>query len=112
MEVILASHLAARFAGLYSMRKAGYVLRSATVLGALGYSVEVLAPAQGLSLRGTSDDKLISGDVLRKLLVKLETYVDPNTPPSLAALRAEPAGQGAQACLAAGGQGRFGCRRG
>lgn len=80
-EVILASPLAARFAGLYSMRKAGYVLRSATVLGALGYSVEVLAPAQGLSLRGTSDDKLISGDVLRKLLVKLETYVDPNIPP-------------------------------
>jgi hypothetical protein len=32
MEVILASHLAARFAGLYSMRKAGYVLRSARVL--------------------------------------------------------------------------------
>jgi hypothetical protein len=41
MEVLLASHLAARFAGLYSMRKAGYVLRSAAVLGALGYSVEV-----------------------------------------------------------------------
>ena len=36
MEVILASHLAARFAGLYSMRKSGYVLRSAAVLGALG----------------------------------------------------------------------------
>jgi hypothetical protein len=71
MEVILASHLAARFAGLYSMRKSGYVLRSAAVLGALGYSVEVLEPAQGLSLRGTSDDKLISGDVLRKLLVQL-----------------------------------------
>ena len=44
MEVILASHLAARFAGLYSMRKSGYVLRSASVLGALGYSVEVLEP--------------------------------------------------------------------
>ena len=41
MEVIVASHLAARFAGLYSMRKAGYVLRSAAVLGALGYSVDV-----------------------------------------------------------------------
>lgn len=41
MEVILPAHLAARFAGLYSMRKAGYVLRSARVLGALGYSVEV-----------------------------------------------------------------------
>lgn len=76
MEVIVASHLAARFAGLYSMRKAGYVLRSAAVLGALGYSVEVLAPTQGLSLRGTSDDKLLSGDVLRKLLIKLENQVD------------------------------------
>jgi hypothetical protein len=80
MEVIVASHLAARFAGLYSIRKSGYVLRSASVLGALGYSVEVLEPAQGLSLRGTSDDKLLSGDVLRKLLVKLEKQVDPNEP--------------------------------
>ena len=78
MAVILASHLAARFAGLYSMRKAGYVLRSAVVLGALGYSVEVLEPEQGLSGRGTTDDKLLSGDVLRKLLVKLEHQVDLN----------------------------------
>jgi hypothetical protein len=80
MEVVLASHLAARFAGLYSMRKSGYMLRSASVLGALGYSVEVLEPEQGLSLRGTSDDKLISGDVLRKLLVKMEKQVDPESP--------------------------------
>jgi len=80
MAVILASHLAARFAGLYSMRKAGYVLRSASVLGALGYSVEVLEPEQGLSVRGTSDDKLISGDVLRKLLVQLENQVDLDAP--------------------------------
>jgi hypothetical protein len=80
MEVMLASHLAARFAGLYSMRKSGYVLRSAAVLGALGYSVEVLEPAPGVSLRGTSDDKLISGDVLRQLLVKRENHVDPKAP--------------------------------
>jgi hypothetical protein len=80
MEVILASHVAARFAGLYSRRKSGYVLRSAAVLGALGYSIEVLEPTQGLSWRGTSDDKLISGDVLRKLLVKLEKHVDLTTP--------------------------------
>src|SRR4029453_1733073 len=80
MEVILASHLAARFAGLYSMRKSGYVLRSAVVLGALGYSIEVLEPEQGLSLRGTSDDKLISGDVVRKLLVKLEHHADLSEP--------------------------------
>jgi len=31
MEVILPAHIAARFAGLYSMRKAGSVLRSARV---------------------------------------------------------------------------------
>jgi hypothetical protein len=61
LDVLLASHLAARFVGLYSMRKAGYVLRSASVLGALGYSVAVIAPEQGLSLRGPSDDKLFSG---------------------------------------------------
>jgi hypothetical protein len=67
LEVLLASHLAARFAGLYSMRKAGDVLRSAPVLGALDSSVEVIEPAQGLSLRGTSDDKPFSGDVVRKL---------------------------------------------
>ena len=76
MEVILPAHMAARFAGLYSMRKAGYVLRSARVLGALGYSAEVIEPAQGLSLRGTSDDKLFSGDVVRQFLVQIEQQVD------------------------------------
>jgi Transposase DDE domain len=80
MEVILPAHIAARFAGLYSMRKAGYVLRSARVLGALGYSVEVVAPAGGLSLRGTSDDKLFSGDVVRKLLIQMEQQADLSQP--------------------------------
>jgi hypothetical protein len=83
MEVIVASHLAARFAGLYSLRKAGYVLRSARVLGALGYSVEVIEPAHGLSLRGTSDDKLFSGDVVRKLLVQMEQQADLRQPTRL-----------------------------
>jgi hypothetical protein len=80
MEVILPAHIAARFAGLYSMRKAGYVLRSARVLGALGYSVEVVEPERGLSLRGTSDDKLFSGDVVRKLLVQMEQRADLSQP--------------------------------
>src|SRR5213080_1581594 len=83
MEVILPAHIAARFAGLYSMRKAGYVLRSARVLGALGYSVEVVAPTHGLSLRGTSDDKLFSGDVVRKLLVQMEQQADVRQPTPL-----------------------------
>jgi hypothetical protein len=80
MEVLLPAHMAARFAGLYSMRKAGYVLRSARVLGALGYSVEVIKPEHGLSLCGTLDDKLFSGDVVRKLLVKMEQQADVSQP--------------------------------
>lgn len=71
-EVLLASQLTARFAAVYSQRKSGYVLRSARVLGALGYSIEVLEPGEGLSGRGTQDDKLYSGDVLRKLFGKME----------------------------------------
>lgn len=70
-EVLLASQLTTRFAAVYSHRKAGYVLRSARVLGSLGYSVEVLEPGDGLSGRGTEDDKLY-GDVLRKLFGKME----------------------------------------
>src|SRR6267154_2360804 len=65
MEVILPAHISAR------------------VLGALGYSVEVIDPAHGLSLRGTSDDKLFSGDVVRKLLVQMEQQVDLRQPTPL-----------------------------
>ena len=56
------------------------MLRSARVLGALGYSVEVVEPEHGLSVRGTSDDKLFSGDVVRKLLVKMEAQADLSRP--------------------------------
>jgi len=75
-EVVWAASLAARFAGLYSIRKTGYVLQSARVLGALGYSVAVLEADAGISRRGTSDDQALSGDVLRKLLAQLEAGVD------------------------------------
>ena len=85
MEVMLLAHMAGRFAGLYSLRKTGYVLRSARVLGALGYSVEVVEPEHGLSLRGTSDAKRLSGDVVRKLLVKMEQQVDLSQPAPLLA---------------------------
>ena len=80
MEVILPAQIAARFAGLDSMRTAGYVLRSARVLGALGSSVEVIEPARGLSVRGTSADKLLSGDVVRKLLVQMEQHAELSQP--------------------------------
>ena len=48
MEVILAASVAARFAGLYSFRKLGYVLQSARVLGALGSRVAVTEAGQGM----------------------------------------------------------------
>jgi len=76
MEVILAASIAARFARLYSLRKTGYVLRSARVLGELGYSVEVTQAGDGLSSRGTQDESLMSGDSIRKLLVKMEQHVE------------------------------------
>jgi len=78
-EVILAAEVAARFAGIYSQRKTGYVLRSARVLGALGYSVEVLEEGAGLSGRGTGEDQLYSEDVLRKLLGKAEKQIEVTT---------------------------------
>ena len=40
----------------------------------------MLEPEQGLSLRGTSDDQLLRGEVRRNLLVQLEHHVDPNAP--------------------------------
>jgi hypothetical protein len=56
------------------------VLRSAAVLGALGYRGEVLAPEQGLSLRGPADDQLLSGEGRRQRWVKLAHPVDPTAP--------------------------------
>ena len=81
LEVILAASVAARFAGIYSQRKTGYVLQSARVLGALGYSVEVLEEGDGITARGSGEDQLFSGDVLRKLLVKLEAQAKVGLPP-------------------------------
>lgn len=93
MSVIIAASLAARFAGLYSMRKTGYVLRSARVLGELGYAVEVIEAGEGLSSRGTHDDSLMSGDTVRKLLVKMEQQVAmaPQAEASVSTVRAAPA---------------------
>jgi hypothetical protein len=80
MGVMLPAPSAGRFAGLYALRKTGSVRRSARGLGALGASVEVLDPAPGLSVRGTSDDTLLRGDVVRKLLVKMAQPADLSPP--------------------------------
>ena len=46
----------------------------------MGSSVEVIEPARGLSVRGTSDDKLLSGDVVRNLFVQMEQQADLSQP--------------------------------
>jgi len=60
--------------------------------------VEAIEPHQGLSSRGTSNDKFFSGDVVRKLLVKMEVQADLRQPalmppqePSVAVKVREPA---------------------
>ncbi len=88
-KVILAGELAARFASIYSQRKTGYVLRSARVLGALGYSVEVLEEGAGLSGQGTGAEQLYSGDVLRKLLGKAEKQATVTAADQAAAIQGE-----------------------
>ena len=49
------------------------------MLGELGYSVEVIEAGKGMSRRGTGDEQVISGDVLRKLLVQMEQHITLST---------------------------------
>ena len=81
-EVSVPAPLAARCAGRSSRRKAGDGLRSARVLGAWGSRVEGIAPAQGVSRRGTSDATRLRGDVGRKRVVQMAHKGDvrPRTP--------------------------------
>ena len=58
MTVILAVHLAVTLCRLYARRQAGYVLRAASVLGAVGDSAKVAGPVQRASLRGPSDGQI------------------------------------------------------
>ena len=46
----------------------------------MGYSVEVLEPPQGVSVRGTAEDQRFRGDVVRQLLGKREEHVDVRQP--------------------------------
>ena len=46
----------------------------------MGCSVKVVEPERGWSVRGTSDDKLLSGAVVRTLLVRMEQQADLSQP--------------------------------
>ena len=80
LAVLVPAPRAARCAGLSSRRPAGSGRRSARVCGALGSRGAVVAPAHGLSVRGTSDDTRLSGDVVRPRLVQREQQADLSQP--------------------------------
>ncbi len=66
--VLLTAGIAAAFQGEYGLRNCGCALHSPALLAELGLNAAWLAPGEGLSRRGTQDEAVFHGDVLRKLL--------------------------------------------
>ena len=66
--VLLTASVAAAFQGEYGLRNSGCALHSPALLAELGLNAAWLAPGEGLSRRGTQDEAVFHGDVLRKLL--------------------------------------------
>ncbi len=71
MLVLLTASVAAAFQGEYGLRPSGCALHSPVLLAELGLNAAWLAPGEGLSRRGTQDEAVFHGDVLRKLLRQL-----------------------------------------
>jgi hypothetical protein len=71
LVVLLTASVAGAFQGEYALSQAGCALHSPALLAELGLNVAWLAPGEGLSRRGTQDEALFHGDVLRKLLLQL-----------------------------------------
>lgn len=70
-RLLLAAGIAGHFAGLYALSQLPYALHSPKLLTLLGVQVVVQEPGNGLSRKGTQDDKSFHGDVVRKLLDKI-----------------------------------------
>jgi hypothetical protein len=68
LVVLLTASVAGAFQGEYGLRNAGCALHSPALLAELGLNAAWLAPGEGLSRRGTQDEAVFHGDVLRKLL--------------------------------------------
>jgi hypothetical protein len=71
LRVLLTASVAGAFQGEYALSQAGCALHSPALLTELGLNVAWLAPGAGLSRRGTKEEALFHGDVLRKLLLQL-----------------------------------------
>jgi hypothetical protein len=66
--VLLTASVAGAFQGEYGRRNSGCALHSPALLAELGLNAAWLAAGAGLSRRGTQDEAVFHGDVLRKLL--------------------------------------------
>jgi hypothetical protein len=76
-EVFLTGGLAAAFHGFFSQSGIPFALRSHTLLGELGYSVEVLEPGAGITRRGTQHRLPFTPDAVRKWLDSLSQAEEP-----------------------------------
>jgi hypothetical protein len=71
LPVLLTASVAGAFQGEYALSQAGCALHSPALLAELGLNVAWLAPGEGLSRRGTQEEAVFHGDVLRKLLLQI-----------------------------------------
>jgi len=69
--VLLTASVAGAFQGEYALRESGCALHSPALLAELGINVAWLSPGEGLSRRGTQEEAVFHGDVLRKLLLQI-----------------------------------------
>ena len=56
-KVILTPSMAGHFQDMYAISQSPYALHSAMLLAALGLSVKVLSPGEGISRRGTKEEE-------------------------------------------------------
>jgi hypothetical protein len=71
LVVLLTASVAGAFQGEYALSQTGCALHSPALLAELGLNVAWLTPGAGLSRRGTQEEALFHGDVLRKLLLQV-----------------------------------------
>jgi len=71
IAILLTASIAGAFQGEYALRESGCALHSPAVLAELGLNVAWLRPGEGLSRRGTEQEAVFHGDVLRKLLLQI-----------------------------------------
>jgi len=71
-KLILSASIAGHFQDMYALSQSPYALHSPTLLAELGLNVKVLSEGEGVSRRGTKQNALFNGDVIRKMLNSIQ----------------------------------------